>query len=164
METVVTSPPQPDAVGRVEKGLFPDGRWRSASGGGSFSAEDPATGRTLCEVSAATPADALAALDAASAAQAKWAAVSPRRRRETLRRAHDLLIERMDEFALLITLWMGKSLAESWAEAEYGANHLRWFGEEAARIDGSWKVSEEGTARVLVTRQPVGPCLLITPR
>src|SRR3954447_22224755 len=101
MESVVTSLPQIDAVGSVEKGLFIDGRWRSASGGGSFPVEDPATGRTLCEVSDATPADALAALDAASAAQAKWAAVPPRRRGEILRRAYDLLIERSDEFALL---------------------------------------------------------------
>ncbi|MFI6937118.1 NAD-dependent succinate-semialdehyde dehydrogenase [Streptomyces sp. NPDC050287] len=163
MESVVTSLSQPDAVGRVEKGLFIGGRWRSASGEGSFPVEDPATGRTLCEVSDATPTDALAALDAASAAQAKWAAVPPRRRGEILRRAHDLLIERIDEFALLITLEMGKSLAESRAEVEYGANYLRWFGEEAVRIDGSWKVNEDGTARVLVTRQPVGPCLLITP-
>ncbi|MCP2242169.1 succinate semialdehyde dehydrogenase (EC 1.2.1.16) [Lentzea aerocolonigenes] len=163
MESVLTRMSQLDAVERVEKGLFIGGRWRSASGGGSFSVEDPATGRTLCEVSDATPADALAALDAASTAQAKWAAVPPRRRGEILRRAHDLLIERRDEFALLITLEMGKALAESRAEVEYGANYLRWFGEEAVRIDGSWKVSEDGTARVLVTRQPVGPCLLITP-
>lgn len=88
---------------------------------------------------------------------------APRRRGEILRRAYDLLIARKDEFALLITLEMGKSLSESRAEVDYGANYLRWFGEEAVRIDGSWKVSEDGTARVLVMRQPVGPCLLITP-
>ncbi len=150
-------------VDKVHKGLLVAGRWRPATGGGTFVVENPATGQGLCEVADATPADALAALDAAGAAQRRWAAVPPRARGEVLRRAHDLLIERIDEFALLITLEMGKSLAEARQEVTYGANYLRWFGEEAVRIDGTWKVSEDGTARVLVTRQPVGPCLLITP-
>ncbi|GHH39799.1 NAD-dependent succinate-semialdehyde dehydrogenase [Lentzea cavernae] len=148
---------------RVEKGLLVAGRWRPATSGGTFVVENPATGQALCEVADGTPADALAALDAADAAQRRWAAVPPRARGEILRRAHDLLMERIDEFALLITLEMGKSLAESRAEVTYGAHYLRWFGEEAVRIDGTWKVSEDGTARVLVMRQPVGPCLLITP-
>ncbi|WP_410668019.1 NAD-dependent succinate-semialdehyde dehydrogenase [Amycolatopsis sp. cmx-4-68] len=160
---MVASGSENEVVGRVEKGLLIDGQWRQAAGGGTFAVEDPATGRTLGEISDATPADAMAALDAADRARAKWAAVPPRRRAEILRRAHDLLIARRHEFALLITLEMGKSLGESLAEVDYGANYLRWFGEEAVRIDGSWKVSEDGTARVLVTRHPVGPCLLITP-
>ncbi|SMD18280.1 NAD-dependent succinate-semialdehyde dehydrogenase [Lentzea albidocapillata] len=150
-------------IDQVEKGLLIAGRWRPAAEGETFVVENPATGQALCEVADATPADALAALDAADAAQRRWAAVPPRGRGDVLRRAHDLLIERIDEFARLITLEMGKSLAESRAEVTYGARYLRWFGEEAVRIDGTWKVSEDGTARVLVTRQPVGPCLLITP-
>ncbi|MFJ8959015.1 NAD-dependent succinate-semialdehyde dehydrogenase [Lentzea sp. NPDC102401] len=150
-------------IDRVERELLIAGRWRPAAGGGTFVVENPATGQALCEVADATPADALAALDAADDSQRRWAAVPPRGRGEILRRAHDLLIERIDEFARLITLEMGKSLAESRAEVTYGAHYLRWFGEEAVRIDGTWKVSEDGTARVLVTRQPVGPCLLITP-
>lgn len=158
-----TTLPEFDVIGRVEKGVLIGGQWRSATGCTTFPVENPATGEKLCEVSNAVPEDALAALDAASAAQAGWAAFPPRRRGNILRRAHDLLIERMEEFALLITLEMGKSLAESRAEVRYGADYLRWFGEEAVRIDGTWKVSEDGTARVLVTRQPVGPCLLITP-
>ncbi|MFH8984282.1 NAD-dependent succinate-semialdehyde dehydrogenase [Streptomyces varsoviensis] len=147
----------------MEKRLLIAGQWRPATGGGTFAVEDPATGRTLCEVADGTPADAMAALDAADGARAAWSAVPPRRRAAILRRAHDLLIERREEFALLITLEMGKSLAESRAEVDYGAQYLRWFGEEAVRIDGGWKVSEDGSARVLVMRQPVGPCLLITP-
>ncbi|MEU3648081.1 NAD-dependent succinate-semialdehyde dehydrogenase [Lentzea sp. NPDC034063] len=150
-------------IDRVERELLVAGRWRPAAGGGTFVVENPATGQALCEVADATPADALAALAAADAAQRRWAAVPPRGRGEILRRAHDLLIGRIDEFARLITLEMGKSLAESRAEVTYGAHYLRWFGEEAVRIDGTWKVSEDGTARVLVTRQPVGPSLLITP-
>ncbi|WP_199191739.1 NAD-dependent succinate-semialdehyde dehydrogenase [Amycolatopsis sp. CA-126428] len=155
--------PESEVLERVESGLLIGGRWRAAADGGTFQVEDPATGRTLRTVADATPADALAALDAADAAQTGWAGVPPRRRGEILRRAHDLLIARRDEFALLITLEMGKSLVESRAEVDYGAQYLRWFGEEAVRIDGSWKVSEDGSARVLVMRQPVGPCLLITP-
>lgn len=158
-----TAQPQYDVIDQVEKGVLIDGKWRPGAGGATFPVENPATGEHLCEVADATPKDASAALDAASAAQPGWAAVPPRRRGEILRRAHDLLLERIEEFALLITLEMGKSLAESRAEVHYGANYLRWFAEEAVRIDGTWKVSEDGTARVLVTRQPVGPCLLITP-
>lgn len=111
----------------------------------------------------ATPKDALAALDSAAAAQRSWAAVPPRERSDVLRRSHDALLPRIDEFALLITLEMGKSLAESREEVRYGAAYLRWFAEEAVRIDGEWKVGEDGTSRVLVMRQPVGPALLITP-
>jgi succinate-semialdehyde dehydrogenase/glutarate-semialdehyde dehydrogenase len=163
MNSVVASSSELDVIGRVEKGLLIAGRWRQAADGETFVVEDPATGRPLCEVADGTPADALAALDVASAAQRRWAAVPPRHRGEILRRAYDLLIERIEEFALLITLEMGKSLAESRAEVVYGAEYLRWFGEEAVRTDGTWKVSEDGSARVLVMRQPVGPCLLITP-
>jgi succinate-semialdehyde dehydrogenase/glutarate-semialdehyde dehydrogenase len=160
---VTTTGYEPDAVGDVEKGVLIDGRWQPAANGETFTVENPATGRPLSEVSDGTPADSLAALDAASAAQARWAATPPRRRGEVLRRAYELLIERREWFALLITQEMGKSLAESRAEVDYGANYLRWFGEEAVRIDGSWKVSEDSAARVLVMKQPVGPCLLITP-
>lgn len=162
-QTPARTRPQDDVLDQTAKGVFVDGRWRPAAEGATFPVEDPATGRTLCEVADAGPADAAAALDAASAAQPGWAAVPPRRRADILRRAHDLLLARVEEFALLITAEMGKSLAESRAEVHYAAHYLRWFGEEAVRVDGTWKVSEDGSARVLVTRQPVGPCLLITP-
>lgn len=152
-----------EVVGQAQSGMLIGGRWRDGGAGGTFAVENPATGQSLGAVADGTPDDALAALDAASAAQPTWAATPPRRRGEILRRAYDLLMARKEEFALLITLEMGKSLAESRAEVDYGANYLRWFGEEAVRIDGSWKISEDGSARVLVMRQPVGPCLLITP-
>jgi succinate-semialdehyde dehydrogenase / glutarate-semialdehyde dehydrogenase len=147
----------------VEKGLLIGGKVRDASGGATFDVEDPATGRTLCQVADGTADDAMAALDAASAAQQGWVAVPPRERSDILRRTYDALIAHTDELALLITLEMGKSLAESRAEVAYGAEYIRWFAEEAVRIDGGWKVSEDGTSRVLVMRQPVGPSLLITP-
>ena len=147
----------------VPTGLFIGGRSRAAAGGRTFPVEDPATGDVLCEVADASSEDAVAALDAAVAAQAAWAATAPRERAEILRRAHQALVERTEDVALLITAEMGKSLAESRAEVAYGAEFLRWFSEEAVRIGGGYAVDPAGAGRVLVMRQPVGPCLLITP-
>ncbi|HEY0689588.1 MAG TPA: NAD-dependent succinate-semialdehyde dehydrogenase, partial [Kribbella sp.] len=110
-----------------------------------------------------SPADGMAALDAAVAAQADWAATAPRERGEILHRTYELMTERADELALLMTLEMGKPLAESKGEIAYAAEFFRWFAEEAVRIEGDYQVAPSGKGRVLVMRQPVGPCLLITP-
>ena len=147
----------------VPSGLLVGGEWRPASGGATFEVEDPATGMVLARVADATPDDAVAALGAAAQAREQWAAVAPRERGEILRRAYELMTERVDGLALLMTLEMGKPLAESRAEVAYAADFLRWFGEEAVRTRGDYKVSTSGANRVLVMRQPVGPCLLITP-
>ena len=162
MSTIGSSREQ-DVVERVEKGLFIGGEWRDASGGGTLPVEDPSTGEALCEVADATPEDARAALDAAVAAQAEWAATPPRERGEILRRAWETLVEREDELALLMTLEMGKPVAESRAEIAYAGEFLRWFAEEAVRIEGRWATAPNGGMRMLTMRQPVGPCLLITP-
>lgn len=151
------------AIDAVPTGLFIGGAWRPAAGGATLTVEDPATGTVLCEVADASPADGLAALDAAVAAQPEWAATPPRERGEILRRAFDLVTARIDELALLMTMEMGKPLAESRGEITYAAEFLRWFGEEAVRITGSYGVAPAGTSRLLVQRKPVGPCLLITP-
>jgi succinate-semialdehyde dehydrogenase/glutarate-semialdehyde dehydrogenase len=147
----------------VPTGLLIDGTWRDAAGGGTFAVEDPSTGEALCEVADATADDAVAALDAAVEAQAGWAATPPRERGEVLRRAFDVITERIDDLALLMTLEMGKPLAESRAEVAYAAEFLRWFAEEAVRIDGRFAPNPAGGSRLLTMRQPVGPCLLITP-
>ena len=152
-----------DVLDDVETGLFIAGRWRGASHGRTLPVENPANGRVLAQVADASAADGTDALDAACTAQRGWASTPPRQRSDVLRRAYDLLVGRAEQFALLLTLEMGKSLKESREEVTYAANYLRWFGEEAVRLDGSWKTSEDGTARVLVMRQPVGPCLFITP-
>ena len=149
-----------DAVG---KELFIGGKWVPSSTGRTFAVEDPATGQVLCEVADATPEDGKAALDAAVAAQADWAKTAPRERSEILRRAYELLGARVDELALLMTLEMGKPLAEAKGEVAYAAEFFRWFAEEAVRIDGGYQVAPNGAGRFLVTKQPVGPCLLITP-
>lgn len=148
---------------RIEKGLLIGGRFRAAAGGATFEVENPATGKALCEVADGSAEDALHALDAAASVQRSWAAVAPRERAEILRRAYELVVARTEEIALLITLEMGKSLAESRAEVAYGAEFLRWFSEEAVRIGGGFTVDPAGSGRILLMRQPVGPCLLITP-
>ncbi|HWD03990.1 MAG TPA: NAD-dependent succinate-semialdehyde dehydrogenase [Amycolatopsis sp.] len=150
-------------VGAVGKELFIGGKWVPAENGRTFEVHDPSTGAVLCEVADAGPSDGRAALDAAVAAQAGWAAVAPRERGEILRRAYALLLERREELALLMTLEMGKPLAEAAGEITYAAEFFRWFAEEAVRIDGGYAVAPNGVGRFLVTKQPVGPTLLITP-
>ncbi|TWF80362.1 succinate semialdehyde dehydrogenase [Pseudonocardia hierapolitana] len=152
-----------ELLGGIEKGLLIGGRFRPAAGGRTFAVENPATGATLCEVADGSAEDAVDALTAASAAQSSWAATPPRERGEILRRAYELLVARTEEIALLITLEMGKSLAESRAEIAYGAEFFRWFSEEAVRIQGDFTVEPGGSGRVVLMRQPVGPSLLITP-
>ncbi len=150
-------------VDAVPTELFINGRWRPAGGGKTFDVEDPSTGKALRAVADAAPEDGLAALDAAVAAQARWAQHPPRQRGEILRRAYELMMQRQDDLALLMTLEMGKPLAESQAEIAYAAEFFRWFAEEAVRIDGGFATAPNGSGRMLVMRQPIGPSLLITP-
>jgi len=151
------------ALEAVPKRLFIGGEWRDAAEGATLAVEDPSTGERLCEVADATPADAKAALDAAVGAQAGWAATAPNERSEILYRAFEALNDRADELAMLMTLEMGKALAESKAEIVYSAEFLRWFSGEALRADGYYKTAGNAQSRVLVMRQPVGPCYFITP-
>jgi succinate-semialdehyde dehydrogenase/glutarate-semialdehyde dehydrogenase len=151
------------AVERVPKGLLIGGKWRAAVDGGEYEVEDPSTAQPLCAVADAGADDALAALDTAAAAQPCWAATAPRERGEILRAAFELLRERQDELAVLMTLEMGKPVAESRGEIRYAAEFFRWFAEEAVRIDGGWQTAPDGDGRIWVMRQPVGPALLITP-
>lgn len=150
-------------IGAVDKRLFIGGRWVDAAGGRTSAVIDPATGGTLCSVADASPADGAAALEAAVAAQPDFAATPPRERADILMCAFGLLRERIDDLALLMTLEMGKPLAESRGEIGYAAEFFRHFAEEAVRIDGGYQAAPAGGSRFLVTRQPVGPCLLITP-
>jgi succinate-semialdehyde dehydrogenase/glutarate-semialdehyde dehydrogenase len=147
----------------VPKGLFIDGKWRESSDGRTLGVEDPSTGQMLASVADATIADGLAALDAAVAAKADWAATAPRERGEILRRAFVAITARAEEFALLMTLEMGKPLAEARGEVAYGAEFFRWFSEEAVRISGRWSTAPNGATRLVTMKQPVGPTLMITP-
>lgn len=148
-------------VGAVPKGLLIGGEWIETSG--AVPVENPATGQTLADVADATPEQGIAALDAAVAAGPSWAATDPRERGEILRRAFDMLHERADDFALLMTLEMGKPLAEARGEVTYGAEFFRWFSEEAVRIAGRYSMAPSGGTRLITMKQPVGPVYAITP-
>ena len=147
----------------IPRGLFIGGEWRDAADGGTFAVIDPSTGLELVSIADAAVADGEAALAAAHAAQASWAKTAPRERAEILRRAFDAVTARADDFALLMTLEMGKPLAEARGEVAYGAEFLRWFSEETARISGRFATAPDGGSRLLVMKRPVGPCLFITP-
>lgn len=148
---------------RVADGLFIGGEWVAAEGGKTFEVRDPSTGEVLKEIADASADDGIRALDAAVAAQDAWAKTAPRERGEILRRAFDLLMERREDFALLMTLEMGKPLAEARGEVNYGGEFLRWFSEEAVRITGRYGWNPEGTGRIVVAQRPVGPSYFITP-
>ena len=150
-------------VAAVPKGLFIGGEWRDAAGGRELKVEDPSTGEVLCAVADASPEDGQLALDAAAAKQQEWGRTPPRARSEILYRAFELLKERQEDLALLMTLEMGKPLAEARGEILYAAEFFRWFAEEAVRIQGSYLPSPDGKSRFLVMKQPVGTTLLITP-
>jgi succinate-semialdehyde dehydrogenase/glutarate-semialdehyde dehydrogenase len=158
-----TSVRENELLSTVPTGLLLNGEWRPAASGETFEVEDPARGKVLLSIADAGPEDGMAALDAAAAAQDSWAKVPPRERGEILRRAFELVTERAEDFALLMTLEMGKPLAEARGEVTYGAEFLRWFSEEAVRAFGRYSISPDGNSRLLVTKKPVGPCLLITP-
>ncbi len=148
---------------RVPTDLYIAGQWRAASGGGTLAVEDPATTEPLVQVADAQAQDAMAALAAAADAQAGWAAHPPRERGEILRRAYEAIVKEAEDLSLLMTLEMGKALAESRAEIAYAAEFFRWFSEEAVRIHGRYMVNTTGKGRILTMRQPVGPCVFVTP-
>jgi succinate-semialdehyde dehydrogenase/glutarate-semialdehyde dehydrogenase len=147
----------------VPDGLFIGGEWSPAISGRTLDVHDPATGEVIKTIADAAVDDGAAALDAAVNAAAAWAKTPPRERAEILRRAFDLLQEHKDDVGLLMTLEMGKPLAESKAEVSYGSEFLRWFSEESVRIFGRYGSNPEGTGRMIVSQHPVGPCFLITP-
>lgn len=147
----------------VPDGLFIGGEWRVASEDKQLRVFDPATGRVVKTIADASPEDGKAAMDAAVEAFPAWSKTPARERAEILRRAFDLLQERKEDFALLMTIEMGKPLAEARGEVGYGGEFLRWFSEETARVQGRYGANPEGTGRMIVSQHPVGPCFLITP-
>ena len=159
----LTAEREAELIASIPKGLLINGEWRDASDGGTYDVFDPATGKVLATLASATSEDALAALDAADAAQRQWALTAPRVRADILRRAFDIINERRDDFALVMTLEMGKPLAEAQGEVTYGNEFLRWFSEETVRHYGRYLTTPEGKNKILVQHKPVGPCLLITP-
>ena len=151
------------AVDAVPTQLFIGGEWRDAIGRQDARRRGPLDRRDATAVADATPEDAKAALDACCAVQEEWAAHPPRERAEILRRSYDAMMASADELALVMTLEMGKPLAEARGEVTYAADYLRWFSEEAVRIDGQFQVTPDGKGRMITMKQPVGPCYAITP-
>jgi succinate-semialdehyde dehydrogenase/glutarate-semialdehyde dehydrogenase len=152
-----------EIVDQVQTKLLIGGEWRDATGGGTLEVIDPSTEEPICEVADGTPEDAMSALDAAVETREEWAATAPNDRAGILWKAFELMSERADDLATLMTLEMGKPVAESKAEIVYAADFFRWYSGEALRIDGNYKQFANGTSRVLVMKQPVGPALMITP-
>ena len=164
MEAVsVENPLVAKALAAAPTGVFINGAWREARGGEWFGVINPATGNVITRVADADAGDGLAALEAAAAAQDGWARTAPRARAELLRNLFEIVVERAEEFAVLMTIEMGKPLAEARGEVVYGAEFLRWFSEEAVRLNGRYSTTPEGGLRVITMPRPVGPVLAITP-
>lgn len=159
----ITAQDEARVLASVPKGLLIDGVWRESSDGATLDVTDPATGKVLACIASASPFDGMAAMDAAAKAQSEWAKTSPRYRAELLRKAFDRVIELADDFAILMSLEMGKPFAEAKGEVAYGAEFLRWFSEEAAHIAGRFGTAPDGKMRLMVHKRPVGPSLFITP-
>ena len=159
----VSAQQEKELLERVPTGLLINGEWVNASSGETFPVYDPATGKELLRLQNGGSEDALKALAAADEVQAEWALTAPRERAEILRRAFDLVQERAEDFALLMTLEMGKPLAEARGEVKYGGEFLRWFSEETVRHYGRFGSTPEGNLSMIVRHKPVGPSLLVTP-
>jgi succinate-semialdehyde dehydrogenase / glutarate-semialdehyde dehydrogenase len=140
-----------------------DGKWRPGSDGRRFPVTDPADGSVIAQFAAATEADCLEAVTAADRALPAWSAAPARERSEILRRAYEILTEEAETFAAIIVRENGKSWADATGEASYASEFFRWFAEEAVRVPGDYRTSPVGDKRIVVTRQPIGVSLLITP-
>ena len=143
--------------------LYINGKWRDASDGGTLDVFDPSTGKLLKTIADASFEDGQLAMQAAHDAQESWSKTAPRVRAELLRAAFEKVTAMADDFAILMSLEMGKPFAEAKGEVAYGSEFLRWFSEEAPRINGRYSTAPDGKNRLMVLKRPVGPALLITP-
>ncbi|MFT4232189.1 MAG: NAD-dependent succinate-semialdehyde dehydrogenase [Leucobacter sp.] len=156
-------PNEQELLDRIQSGLGIGGAWEASASGATFDVVDPATGEVIKSIADASVEDAVRALDAAVAAQEGWANTPSRVRSDIMRRAFDLLMERKDEFALLMAMEMGKPIDQARGEVVYGGEFLRWFSEEAVRVQGDYRQNPEGTGNMVVSHLPVGPCYFVTP-
>lgn len=143
--------------------LYIDGAWRSGAEGETFPVIDPADGTELAQFAVATEADCMDAIAVAEAALPAWSATSPRERSEILGRAFELLTAERNKLAEVIVRENGKAFADALAEAGYATEFFRWFAEEAVRVPGDFRLAPSGDKHIMVTRQPIGVSLLITP-
>jgi len=141
--------------------LFIDGKW--LDGTSSIAVTDPSDNSTIANVAVASDVHCAAAIDAASNAFKSWAKTAPRVRAEILRKAFEIMVAEADRLAEIITKENGKVLGDAKGEILYAAEFFRWFSEEAVRINGEFRTAPNGDKRILVTKQPIGVSLLITP-
>ena len=160
---MITSADEKRVLDLVPTKLYLNGQWVDAEGGKTLDVFDPATGKKLLAIADASYADGQKAIEAAHNAQESWAKTAPRVRAEVLRAAFEKVTAMSDDFATLMSLEMGKPFAEAKGEVAYGAEFLRWFSEEAPRINGRYTTAPDGKNRLMVLKRPVGPALLITP-
>nr|WP_308169701.1 NAD-dependent succinate-semialdehyde dehydrogenase [Acrocarpospora catenulata] len=146
---------------KIRSELFIGGEW--VTGTGTLPVVDPAVGEPITEVAVAGERECAQAVDAAAAALGPWAARAPRERAEILRRAYELMTAEADDIARLIVRENGKVFADARAEVVYAAEFFRWFAEEAVRVSGDYRLAPGGDKRIIVTHQPIGVSLLITP-
>ena len=160
---MITSADEKRVLDLVPTGLYINGVWRDASDGKTFDVFDPATGKLLKTIADASYEDGQEAIAAAHDTQKSWAATAPRVRAELLRAAFEKITAMSDDFAILMSLEMGKPFLEAKGEVAYGSEFLRWFSEEAVRVNGRYQTAPDGKNRLMVLKKPVGPALLITP-
>ncbi|MBZ8176315.1 aldehyde dehydrogenase family protein [Corynebacterium sp. 3HC-13] len=158
-----TSPQLTELIDSLPTGLFIDGQFHDAEGGKTLDVINPSDGSVLAKIAAGSAADARRGLDSIVKAQKSWAKTPARERSEILRKAFDILVERSETLALIMSAELGRALPDSRGEAVYGAEFFRWFAEEAVRISGDYRHSPSGNARMIVHHQPVGPVVAVTP-
>lgn len=150
-------------IGTIPTALFIGGKWQPGSTGNQIDVIDPSTGDVIAAIADASIEDGLDAVRHAHEAGPAWAATPPRKRSEILRRCFDLMNERKDMLAELISLENGKALSDAKGEVAYAAEFFRWFSEEAVRLNGDISIAPSGANRILVEHQPIGVAVLVTP-
>ena len=141
--------------------LYINGQW--VPGASTVAVTDPSDGSVIAQVAIADDAQCEAAIAAADAVAVEWAATAPRFRSEILRKAFEIMTAEIEEIATLISRENGKAMPDARGEATYAAEFFRWFAEETVRTPGDFRMSPSGDKRILVTHQPIGLSILITP-
>ncbi len=142
---------------------YVDGEWLDSSSTKSLPVSNPATGQPLGKVPNMGAAETRRAIEAAERAWPAWRAKTGKERAAALRKWFDLMTANQEDLAQILTAEQGKPLAEARGEIAYGASFIEWFGEEAKRAYGDTIPSPWADKRIVVLKQPVGVCALITP-
>ena len=146
---------------QLKTDLYIDGAW--VKGNGSVPVYDPSDGSVIAEIQTAGEKECDAAVSAAFKAFPEWSKTAPRYRAEILRKAFEIMVSEADQLAELVSRENGKVITDAKGEILYAAEFFRWFSEETVRVQGDFRKAPSGDKRILVTHQPIGVSLLITP-